>query len=233
MIPLEAIKTPEDPLERRAIIVANALALDGVSAWPGNPESRAEFESILGEPPAGGYWDLDRPFSVSKKQGISTCGLVARGIERRCSVLDPNLYAPYSPGSAFSSADNRGLLDFARANDCLSQSGDYASGDMIVIGEGLSTHIFTCVGLEGDSVYGIDGGQVDLDHGGLQCIKKTRRDRSTMPYVEHVLVARLPWAETCYRPKALSPKLGQPSESSRAWARWPLFWRFLLGRKSR
>jgi len=202
-IPLREIATPSTPEGRRAVIIANAQSMLYLSAWPGDPAARAEFEDILGPVGPGQYWDLDRPFHVNADgptYGVSTCGLVVRGNMRRSGVDDPTLYEPYEPGSAFSSASGRGFIDFARRYGAWKVDGNYSPGCYIVIGSGLMTHTFTCIELTDTQIIGADGGSIDKDHGSLQYINRSVRDISSLQYVGHVDPDTLPFRPTCLVP---------------------------------
>ncbi|MFA4971388.1 MAG: hypothetical protein WC683_02160 [bacterium] len=206
-IPLREIATPSTPAGRREVIIANAKSMIGLSAWSGNPAARAEFEDILGPLPPGAYWDLDRPFHVENYEtyatvGVSTCGLVVRGNQRRSGVADPNLWLPYEAGTAFSGGNNKGFIDFARKFGAWKADWSFFPGCYLVVGSGLLTHTFTCVDMNAaeDWLQSVDGGDTDKDHGGLQYISTKKRKLSEIQYVGHVDPDLLP-----FRPKCLVP----------------------------
>jgi hypothetical protein len=175
--PLIKIPRPSDANILRKAIVANAKSIIGVSA--ADKTTRPIFEEILG--PNKYPWDLDRPFRAYKSndkwktEGVSTCGLVARGLWRRMGVDMPDLYKNYIAGTALSAEES-----FARKNnawqttwtgkelDLRPQIGDYC-----IIGTGLATHALTVVDWNDNECISVDGGQVGVK--GLQCIKQINR----------------------------------------------------------
>ena len=147
-------------------------SLDGI----GFSKNRKEFEEILG-PVKGGRWD-DRPFScrLVKGQyittGVSTCGLVCRGIWRKMLIDFDDIYKPYVFGEAINKdiAFGKKVKAWQKVEDVDMMP---SFGDYVVIGEGLRTQALTCYGWDGDYMISIDGGQVDSK--GKQCIKKIKR----------------------------------------------------------
>lgn len=215
---LEKVKMPRDADEVRKMIVANAYSIVGINA--SNQDTYKIFEELLG--PVNGFWDLKRPFKVWKEngkwktQGVSTCGLVARGIWRRVGVDMPKIYKNYNHGMAMIEEQN-----FCRAvkpRSCWhSPSKDDGilpiPGDYIIIGSGLGTHNITCVGLKDDKLISVDGGRVDKKTG-LQCIEKVERkiiQKNGFYYLEDeyfirkiqgwALVDLLPYKDTALAPK--------------------------------
>ena len=170
--PLKEFLVPTNPILFRKAVVANCYSIVGVSAT----RYRDIFLEILGPPTKGLRWDLDRPFRVWKNEqgeyqteGVSTCGLVGEGIQRRMGSLCAALRAPY---------DWRGKhAAISRMIQCAHDMGAWVPGskepplpgDYTVIGEGLSTHALTVVAVRGNTIISVDGGQVDPETG-LQCV---------------------------------------------------------------
>jgi len=178
--PFENVLMPKDANKTRQIIVANALSIVGISA--AKSETYKMFEDLLG--PVSSYWDLKRPFKVWKEngkwktEGISTCGVVARGIWRRVGIDMPRIYQNYIFGMAM--IDERNFCRFLKPRSVWHTPSKNDGmvplpGDYIIIGSGLSTHNITCVGWNGDKLISVDGGRVDKKTG-LQCIEKVERD---------------------------------------------------------
>lgn len=157
-------------------IIANAYSIVDIGA----KNKRNVFEQILG--PINGKWDLDRPFKMWqengqwKTQGVSTCGLVARGLWRRLKVDFPALYSPIVPGTVISAE-----ISFANSvkpygayqiptkdNSKLPSPGDY-----MIIGTGGGTHVLTVIDVNSNKITSVDGGQTDSS--GLQCVKLVER----------------------------------------------------------
>jgi len=188
--PLETIALPMNADHMRKIIVANAMSMKNIGA--SNKETIKMFENILG--PINGVWDLKRPFRVWKEngkwktQGVSTCGLVARGIWRRVGVNMPEIYKNYNFGMAMIEEQKfcravkpRSAWHTPKYNDGIFP----LPGDYIIIGSGLGTHNLTCIGWDGDTLISIDGGRVDSR--GLQIIEKVKRDcfvKNGFPYLK-------------------------------------------------
>lgn len=160
-------------------IVQEALAVQDLRA----AIDRDAFRELLGPPPRGAGWDLDRPFRCWKDssgryrtEGVSTCGLVAAGIMARAGMRLPWNGCPYweSPGPY------RGL-DIVSELSLLGQlTGTRCSapqpGFVACLGSGLGTHVLTIVAVDGDTVTSVDGGQIDdYQHGYLQCTKLCTR----------------------------------------------------------
>jgi hypothetical protein len=141
---------------------------------------------------------LKRPFTVVKGAngatrtvGISTCGLFAeQGVHARLRVDAPCLYAPVRWGTPVSRAIQymRSMGAWTAAE---SQTEDYprpGPGAYVVIGcrrrrpmgkiaesAGGIEHAFIVLGWEGlDVVEVSEAGQVDTEHGRLQCVKRSR-----------------------------------------------------------
>lgn len=212
--PLETVDLSIEANNIRKIIVANALSIVGISA--SNKETYKMFETLLG--PTYSYWDLKRPFRVWKEngkwrtQGVSTCGLVARGIWRRSGVDMPQIYKNYNFGMAMIEEQIfcRSVSAWHKASkdDKITP----LPGDYIIIGSGLSTHNLTCVGWNGNKMISVDGGRVGSK--GLQCIEKVERDfvtingyaylkdnRSTRKIVGWGVVDLLPYRKTAVAPE--------------------------------
>lgn len=163
-------------------IVQEALAVQDLRA----AIDRDAFRELLGPPPRGAAWDIDRPFSCKKvgtryvTQGVSTCGLVSSEIMARAGVPLPWNGCPYweSPGPY------RGL-DIVSELSLLGQlTGTRCSapqpGFVACIGSGLGTHVLTIVGVDGDTVTSVDGGQIDdWAHKYLQRVKLCTRQWSS------------------------------------------------------
>jgi len=176
--PLITIPRPTDTFLLRKAIVANAYSMVGVSAYQ---PTRKLFEGILGKKKYA--WDLDRPFKaklVNGKwvtEGVSTCGLVARGLWRRMNVDMQALYENYIDGTALSAE-----IIFARKHKAWQAPWKDMSiqpelGDYVIVGSGLATHALTAVAWKGEEIptlVSVDGGQI-TGAKSLQCIKKVER----------------------------------------------------------
>jgi hypothetical protein len=154
---------------------------------------RIAFHELIGRHHNNLLWDLDHPFSVSKRQGVSTCGLVASAFNAvainnpwigACAYVDPEgkgrkvyLLDPvsrieqwaYETSSRMTGAETKTMAE---------------PGDIICIGAGLGTHVLTLVekntiqdiaGLTHQEWQSVDGGQVVLPSG-RQAIKLCRRN---------------------------------------------------------
>ena len=172
---LISIDKPTDADISRKAIIANGYSIIDLSA--SDPIKKKKFEELLG--PIAGKWDLARPYTCKNVDGkyvttgVSTCGLVARGLWHRMSIDYPALYSNYVPGSAIS-----GEISFAKKNKAWQTYVPNSEikptpGDYIIIGSGLSTHALTALEWADESLISVDGGQVD--NKGLQCIKKRQR----------------------------------------------------------
>ena len=190
--PLIEIATPKDALDFRRVLIANALSCVGLSA--GIPETFQIFADLLGPSYRNIPWDLKRPFRCWKEngkwktQGVSTCGLVSEGIERRGGTDNPFLTQQYYPAQKYQSI-TRTIVWGSQVkawHDARGQNDLYPrpeSGSHMVIGcrsayeeYGGTEHSFTIVDWEDDDiVVSVDGGQIDYAHKGLQCVKLRRR----------------------------------------------------------
>lgn len=131
------------------------------------------FSKLLGVPPEGSQWDLLRPFHVDSDghtTGVSTCGLVTRGIHCMAGINWPEHSKPYIPGRVFTDMEN-----FAMKHGLWRSTGVPDYGDAFIIGTGYQTHMATCIDVDGWEVLSVDGGQVDPKTG-LQCITQKSRD---------------------------------------------------------
>ncbi len=163
--------------DRRKALIANALSVVDLEA--GDPERKPLFEELLG--PVQGRWDLGRPYKYVnlgdgkfRTEGVSTCGLVAEGLQRRVGLDLAALYAPFVPGHAVSR-----MVQFATTCKAWRAPGPDRRprpGDYLVVGRGLATHVRTVIGWDGDTCISVDGGQVDPKHGFLQCIREARNE---------------------------------------------------------
>jgi hypothetical protein len=167
------IPRPSEMEDVRKAMVANAVSLIGISA----SDNLQKMKDILG--PVNGNWDLKRPFRCYQKngrwitEGVSTCGLVCRGLWRRMKIDMNALYFNYIFGSAISAErifaiKNRSFLSMSPSSSLIPSPGDY-----LIIGNGLSTHALTCIGWNSDTMASVDAGQTDSK--GLQCIKRRER----------------------------------------------------------
>ncbi len=174
---LVKIQRPDDADLIRKAMIANALSIIDISA--SDKLTRKIFETILG--PTNVYgWDLNRPYKCWKEngqfktQGVSTCGLTVRGLYRRMLVDMPPIYSAYKAGTAVAAE-----IMFARANGAWQvpwKNTDLRPqpGDAVIIGVGLQTHEFTCIGWKDENVMiSVDGGSVDKKN--LQCVKYVER----------------------------------------------------------
>lgn len=188
--PLVELDTPRDAIGFRKVIVANAIACIGLSA--GIAETYKAFERLLGRPYKGIPWDLRRPFKAWKEngvlhtQGVSTCGLVGEGIEKRSGFANPWLSLEYYPAQPYQSITRSvawggrvgAWIDGRKQNDLFPRP---ESGSQVIIGcrspyeeSSGSEHALTVIGWEDDVVVNVAGGKVDCDHGFLQCVKLVR-----------------------------------------------------------
>ena len=167
------IPRPSEMEDVRKAMVANAVSLIGISA----SDNLQKMIDILGS--VKGTWDLKRPFRCYQKggrwitEGVSTCGLVARGLWRRMKIDMDSLYYNYIFGSAISAErmfaiKNRAFLSMDPNSDLIPSPGDY-----LIIGSGMSTHALTCIGWNSDTMISVDAGQCDSHN--LQMIKKCKR----------------------------------------------------------
>lgn len=146
----------------RKAMIANALSIEGASGYG---DTKELFVDLLG--PVAGTWDLRK---------ISTCALIARGLWARIKIDYSPLYKNYIFGTAISSEIGwaqklkpRSAWVVPKKNtEMMPESGDY-----VVIGSGMMTHVLTPIGWDGDNIISIDGGQVD-NHG-YQCVKRRER----------------------------------------------------------
>jgi hypothetical protein len=172
----------------RTEMVRQAYLAETLSA--GKLATLDAFRAILGCPPPGG-WDLDRPFRIVqlgegriRTEGISTCGLGARGIGYNAGLLWPEFKRPYDylRESVFAVMQAHANRFNARHTD------KPLPGDAFIIGSGYSTHMATCVDWTGTFVTSIDAGQCDHapDPGranGLQCFRLVVRDWRAVHHV--------------------------------------------------
>ena len=216
--PFETVAMPRDANETRKVIVANALSVVGINA--SKPETFKMFEDLLG--PVSSYWDLKRPFRVWKEngkwktEGVSTCGLVARGLWRRVAVDMPKIYKDYDFGMAMIDEQNFCRSLKPRSAWYTPKKDDETRplpGDYVIIGSGLTTHNFTCIGWDGDKMISVDGGRVDKKTG-LQCIEHVERELVTIGgnlclKDDHLIRRIVGWAQVDllpYRSVAVAPQ---------------------------
>jgi hypothetical protein len=156
----------------RDTVVSNANKVVGYSA--SSQETGEAFRKLLGAPPQGSDWDLSRPFHVADGHttGVSTCGLVTRGIHVLSGLLWPEYFKPYIPGRVFTD-----MVGKAQKCGAWRTSGLPNYGDAFIIGQGYQTHMATCINVDGREVLSVDGGQEDRATG-LQCIRQISRDFS-------------------------------------------------------
>ena len=172
------IERPQNADTLRLALIANAYSIINVAA--SNPNTKQIFEDLLG--PSNGPFDLNRPFKVYQKngkwitEGVSTCGLVARGLWRRMNVDMPALYKPYISGTAVSS-----IVEFAKKNGAWQTNKGLDlrpnPADCVIVGENLNTHVLTAINWgDGNNpqLISVDGGRTDSTS--LQCIEKVSRD---------------------------------------------------------
>ena len=158
-------------------------SLDGLSC--SNPDQRQDWLDLLGQPPTGSSWDLDKPFKCWQDttghwhtQGISTCALVALGIWRKIGVDADELYTPYKNGAAVSEvvaiAKRMGGWKSATCGETPNP------GDVIVLSS-PHEHVLTVYDFSDElNLISIDGGQTDIN--GLQAIKRCSREWSKKSY---------------------------------------------------
>ena len=215
---LITVDIPQDATNMRKMFVANALSVVGTKA--SNPNTYNKFEKLLG--PTISYWDLKRPFRVYHKngklqtEGVSTCGLVARGIWRRMGVDMPKIYKNYNFGMAMIDEQNfcKSLKPKSAWHTPVKDDGILPlPGDYIIIGSGLMTHNITCVGFDGDNLVSVDGGRVETKTR-LQEIEKVERKivyKDGYPYLQDQYFTRkiVGWAMIDllpYKKEALVPE---------------------------
>jgi hypothetical protein len=158
----DSAKSDPESYFRQSVVGAATIA-QGLTA--GNVDSLPIFERMLGVPPKGSRWDLGRPFRIinnpdgtlNRTEGISTCGLGARGISFQAGVLWPEFSRPYDYlkepvfGVMQSHAKRAGALHKNMPKP----------GDHFIIGSGYGTHMGTCVSVSGGLIVSVDAGQVD------------------------------------------------------------------------
>ena len=144
-----------------------AMGLASIGLQVGLPKTRKAFEKLLGPPPAGSKWDLDRKFSLKEKTGISTCAMVALGWARAAGVWASD----YIPGEGTTRIESEARLAGAWGRPA---DGDRPpAGALVVFGEGNSTHVDMCLIRPDAEYFSVDGGQVGAS--GLQAIFGRRR----------------------------------------------------------
>ena len=173
-----------EPNELASAMVANCLRCRYLSA--GVPELFSLFQDALG--PGIPDSELKAPF-VGGKSGISTCGLFAEHMHALLGVDDDRLYVPYAPKRGVDYAVSR-LIDYStksaawvKAGLILVQDCRPDPGDVVVIGtrsagedyHGIEHELVVCARGEEDTFWCVEAGQVDENHGGLQCVKVVRR----------------------------------------------------------
>ena len=160
-------------------MIRSALAVSEYRA--SDPKKLPLFRSLLGP----GSWDLAHPFTCTRDSsgnyhttGVSTCGLVAAGL------LGQVVRLPWAGEQYWRFSTPYHALDIV---SCLTLLGQQTAclrppgwrptpGDVVCIGSGLSTHVFTVVEDYGSGIASVDGGAVDdAAHGFLQRIKLARR----------------------------------------------------------
>lgn len=176
-----------DDRSREAFSLRVCGVARSVQDWSAGKESKPWFAQLLGVPPKGSTtWDLDRRFHIVNKpdgtplrtEGISTCGLGARGISFAAGLLWPECDGrpyDYEHESVFTVMQNHAKRAGALRPGCLPEPGWH-----FIVGKGYRTHMGTCIEVNGDHVVSIDAGQTDEhpDHGrpyGLQCFKRCER----------------------------------------------------------
>jgi hypothetical protein len=142
----------------------------------------AQFRELLGTPPRGATWDLARPYRFVRldsggfrTEGTSCCGLVAVGILRRAGIALP-FVGDYWRWPGFEGLDVVSALSKLGLDAGARKTGRPEAGDVVCIGSSLSTHVFCCIGWEGEVCVSVDGGQVDdTAHRYLQRVRVCRR----------------------------------------------------------
>jgi hypothetical protein len=184
--PRKSILTPHDPEELAQLVVANAVWAEGLRA--GVPEEKDKFQLLLGNPPVNAAFDLDNGFSSYTKdgktyyRGTSTCGLVAEGILESSGLKTPWRKEPYSFKVGKRAIER--ACSWAMKTGLWATSGPPESGDYVVIGSGMGTHAFICLGMDGDDVWSIDGGQLDPEHRDKYGVAKQMIRKVVRPYRE-------------------------------------------------
>lgn len=181
---LARLKKANSDLKNR--VIAEAKRVAGLSA--GREETLSEFRTLLGEPSKDSQWDLDRPFRMWKDdhgnlrtEGVSTCGLVARGIQYRAGIRWPEYTRPYVAGRVFTDMIGRAERMGAWVKPKIGTKP--GPGDCVVITSPLS-HMFTIVDEDDTYYYTIEGGSVDTENkrkvgekevSNLQCVRAGKR----------------------------------------------------------
>lgn len=152
-------------------LVEIASSYDGCGAGS-DPE---RFVELMG---LDGAWRKAslKPYIPSKKQGISTCGLVSEGLLYMAGLPVPAAWRPYAPLRAVEHAIAR-AQQWAISTGRL-RHGRPEIGSYVCIGAGLHTHALLVTGYArnddgSEALLSIDGGM--CDDRGLQCIKAKRR----------------------------------------------------------
>lgn len=166
------IEIPADPSRIRQAAVANALWARDLRA--ADEETEPLLRALLGNP--GRFqghpvpWDLARRFRTwldaqgkRKTEGVSTCGLVAAGLLLRLLDLPWDGCWYWEGPGAYRGRDIvvcLGLL--GDATHSKRPATELARpGDIGCIGSGLSTHIYSATGWDGEYLLSVDGGQID------------------------------------------------------------------------
>lgn len=189
------IEPPENGDDVIRCLLAIGLASVGLQA--GVPATRGEFERVIGPPPPGKMWDLDRPFSLKLKQGMSTCMAVVVGWARMAGFWT-GLYK-----TGIGTSELEGAARKVSAWETPRSGAKPGPGSLIVFGENPSETHSEMVVTRDDAngvIYAIGGGQVGAK--GLQAIFARRRPFIEEPkrqFVGHRMV--LGWVEPALMPR--------------------------------
>ena len=161
-----------------------AESYDGVCACAAH---RQRFADLLAPYQPRRGWDW-RPFSIAKKQGMSTCGLFAEAVEDLVGLDVPWHGQPYAPRSAVEQSVARNE-QWARKNGCWQP---YVPGVLpgrgcvLTLTAGLATHVLVVCGWGGTAekplLLSVDGGQTCSIRGdghdgiGRQAIRRRARE---------------------------------------------------------
>jgi hypothetical protein len=180
---VEVPSPPADGFAAARIMIAHAIRCRYLSA--GVPELFESFHDALG--PGIPSYLLKRPFSIAKKEGISTCGLFLEHVHALCGVDAVCLYEPYYPIPGPLRYAVTRAIEYAKKMAAWQRVAGLPGlvnlrpslGDYMVIGcrssgedFGGIEHALMPVSQVGEDTYEfVEAGQVDEDHGGLQCVK--------------------------------------------------------------
>ena len=135
-----------------------AESYDGVCACAAH---RARFEQLLAPCRPSRGWDW-RPFSLARKEGMSTCGLFGEAVEDLAGLDVPWHGKAYTPKAEVeqSVARNEQWARLAKCWQTFSPGLLPARGNVLTLTAGLATHELVVVGWsDAGALLSVDGGQ--------------------------------------------------------------------------